>query len=395
MTNGTQTQESELLSLFSVRHGHFRFESGHHGNRWLELERLLLRPERVRKFAVELAARIRVCEPDAICGPLVEGAFVGLMVAEELKIDFVYSERFERADRHNLFPVDYRIPPALRGTLAGRRVAIVNDVINAGSAVGGSLTDLAACGAIPVGIAALLVLGPAARRQASDSGVPLEAIASLPNEIWDPLHCPLCSARIPLEDPGTRSTPGSIDHERMLSSPMRIELATIRDAPGVMAIISRCLADMRAQSIQQWDEVYPNLEVVEKDAMTQSLFVMRAGSCCIAAICLNEIQPEQYALLPWRCASGRALVIHRLCVDPARQQRGAARALMDFAEEFARGHGFASIRLDAYTGNPRALALYERRGYRRVGQAMFPRRPLPFACFEKSVAPAATPPGPA
>ena len=40
----------------------------------------------------------------------------------------------------------------------------------------------------------------------------------------------------------------------------------------------------------------------------------------------------------------------------------------------ARDHGYACIRLDAYTGNPRAMALYERRGYRQIGQARFPRR---------------------
>src|SRR6266542_2013101 len=75
----------------------------------------------------------------------------------------------------------------------------------------------------------------------------------------------------------------------------------------------------------------------------------------------------------------------RLCVHPDWQQRGAGRHLMDFAEAFAKEHGFSCIRLDAYTGNQRALALYEKRGYDRIGQAHFPRRELPFVCFEKIV----------
>jgi len=58
---------------------------------------------------------------------------------------------------------------------------------------------------------------------------------------------------------------------------------------------------------------------------------------------------------------------------------------MDFAEAFAKEHGFSGIRLDAYTGNPLALALYERRGYHRIGQTRFPRRELPFYCCEKIV----------
>ena len=59
---------------------------------------------------------------------------------------------------------------------------------------------------------------------------------------------------------------------------------------------------------------------------------------------------------------------------------------MDFAESFAMEHGFSCIRLDAYTGHPPALALYERRGYDRVGQVYFPRRELPFDCVEKTIA---------
>lgn len=165
-----------------------------------------------------------------------------------------------------------------------------------------------------------------------------------------------------------------------------IEAATLSNAPLVMQLISHCLTDLRSRGIHQWDEIYPNLEGVENDARAGSLFVIRHENACVASVCLNESQPEQYRLLPWRCVVGRALVIHRLCVHPQWQGRGLAGKLMDFTEDFARRFSFASIRLDAYTGNPRALALYEKRGYHRIGQASFPRRVLPFDCFEKIMA---------
>ena len=167
---------------------------------------------------------------------------------------------------------------------------------------------------------------------------------------------------------------------------MRIVEAEMTDVAGVMRIISLCLAQMRAAGIQQWDEIYPDIRVIEDDVRARSLFVMRNQEKCVAAICLNAVQPEQYQELPWRCTAGRPLVIHRLCVHPDWQAHGLARQLMDFAENFAHDHGYACIRLDAYTGNPRAIALYERRGYVRVGKANFPRRPLPFDLFEKAVA---------
>ena len=102
--------------------------------------------------------------------------------------------------------VDYRVPRALRAEVRGKRVAVVNDVINAGSAVRGTLADLEACAARPVAIAALLVLGPSASRLAGDRGVAPETLASLPNNIWSPTACPLCARGIALAS-GLRPEP--------------------------------------------------------------------------------------------------------------------------------------------------------------------------------------------
>lgn len=156
-----------------------------------------------------------------------------------------------------------------------------------------------------------------------------------------------------------------------------------KDTADVMQLIALCIEHMRANGIYQWDEIYPDLHAVEEDAQTQSLFVIRQEGLCLAAVSLNDVQPDEYRTVKWRCGNGRALVVHRLCVHPERQGRGIGRELMGFAEYFAYSRGFSSIRLDAYSGNPQALALYERRGYQRGGQLYFPRRELPFDCFEK------------
>ena len=45
-----------------------------------------------------------------------------------------------------------------------------------------------------------------------------------------------------------------------------VERADLNDAPSVMQIITLCTEHMRAQGINQWDQIYPNLQVVEDDA---------------------------------------------------------------------------------------------------------------------------------
>jgi orotate phosphoribosyltransferase len=183
--------QEELLGLLAARKGHFRFESGHHGDLWLELDTLFLRPARLGRYADELARRLSAHRVDAICGPLVGGAFLAEMIAAALDVEFCYSARETR----------YRLPRAFRDAVRGRRVAVADDVINAGSAVRGTLADLQDCGATPVAIGALLVLGSPAADLAAERGLPLEPIASRPNLLWSPSDCPLCAAGLPLERP--------------------------------------------------------------------------------------------------------------------------------------------------------------------------------------------------
>jgi orotate phosphoribosyltransferase/GNAT superfamily N-acetyltransferase len=200
----------ELLSLFDSQKGHFRFESGHHGNFWLNLELLCLRPARVRPFAVKLAAQIAPHKIEAVCGPLIEGAFVAQMVAEELDVEFFYAERFVESQITSLYPVSYRLPEAQREKVRGKRVAIVNDVINAGSAVRGAFADLVDCGAQVVALGTLLVLGATAATFSAERGLTLETLASLKNDLWLPSECPLCGAGMPLDNVQMDSEPDAI-----------------------------------------------------------------------------------------------------------------------------------------------------------------------------------------
>jgi orotate phosphoribosyltransferase len=192
-------RREELLGFLGARRGHFRYESGHHGSLWLELDPIYLRAGPIRRLAVELARRISPHGVEAVCGPLIGGAFLAQWVAAELDVDFVYAERIAHPPGDGLFPVEYRIPDTLRPSVVGRRVAVVDDVINAGSATRGTVADLRAGGARTAAIGALLVLVDSATRFAADGGIPVESLSSLPSELWVPTDCPLCSSGVPLE----------------------------------------------------------------------------------------------------------------------------------------------------------------------------------------------------
>ena len=148
-------------------------------------------------LAERLADRLAREAVDVVCGPLVGGALLGRLVAARLGVAFVHAERTTTGD--GLHAADYRVPLASRP--AGTRVVIVDDVVNAGSAVRATARALGAAGATTVGIGALLVLGETGRTWATDTGLPITSLAEWANLLHEPASCPLCAAGEPLETP--------------------------------------------------------------------------------------------------------------------------------------------------------------------------------------------------
>jgi orotate phosphoribosyltransferase len=165
---------TDLLSLIPRLSGHFRMASGLHSDAWLDLDVLLACPPALRPHLANLAEQLFEFQPDIICGPLV-----------------CYAEQPAGC-------TEFVIAAVQRASLPGRRIAIVDDAIHAGSAVRGALSDAIQCGATPVALAALIVLGSSASELARKHGVPLISLVQLDAGLWNPVQCPLCAAGVPI-----------------------------------------------------------------------------------------------------------------------------------------------------------------------------------------------------
>ncbi|MFL0250173.1 GNAT family N-acetyltransferase [Clostridium neuense] len=156
-----------------------------------------------------------------------------------------------------------------------------------------------------------------------------------------------------------------------------------QDIDSIMSIIKAAIKDMESKNIHQWDEIYPDKTVLNEDLANGNLYVNVEDDIINAIVVLNEEQAEEYKALNWKYNFRKQLVIHRLCVDPRAQGGGIARKLLKYSDEFAVKGGYGAIRLDAFTQNERALRLYEKNGYEKVGSVQF--RKGEFYCYEKNV----------
>ncbi len=189
-----------FLDLVPARRGHFRLESGHHSGLWLDLDPLFANPQTINPFVDALTAALREYSVAAVCGPLLGGAFLAQLVAHSLGVKFVFTERVMPLHADGLYRAGYHLPPAFAADLAGKRVAIVDDVMSAGSALRGTYTELREHEALPVVAGALLVLGSTGADFFAQQGVAVEAVIREDYQLWLPGECPLCLGGLPLED---------------------------------------------------------------------------------------------------------------------------------------------------------------------------------------------------
>jgi orotate phosphoribosyltransferase len=185
---------ADLLSIVAARRGHFRYESGHHGNLWLDLDRMFDEPARLRPFVAELAERLRPHRIEIVCGPATGGAVLARMLAEVLGIEAIAAQR----DMTRVGPI-YLLPHELRDIARGRRVAVVDDAINAASAVRATLGELRSAGAKPVVVGALLLVGSAGAAVCAAEKLPLEHLTAVACDLWPADACPLCAAGSPVD----------------------------------------------------------------------------------------------------------------------------------------------------------------------------------------------------
>lgn len=142
-------------------------------------------------------------------------------------------------------------------------------------------------------------------------------------------------------------------------------------------------SDMINNGIDQWDAIYPDFDIIQKDIMENQAFGYFNNELLIGYVAINEHFDLEYNALNWMYYDDKPLIVHRLAVDSKFQGMGIAKALIIFVENKAKNEGYKTIRLDAFSYNQNALGLYRALGYHLAGSINL-RKGL-FYCFEKMI----------
>jgi orotate phosphoribosyltransferase len=183
-------REGEVLDLLrdsgALLTGHFLLSSGKHSPAYVEKARVFERPPHVIRLGRALSGRFRGVE--AVVSPAVGALPLGFTVALEAGARFLYAERREgRMDLRRGF----RLGP-------GERTLVVEDVVTTGGSAAEVFSLVRGSGAEALGVAAMV------DRSAGNLPFPLESLARVEAEVFEPDACPLCDDGVPLQSPGSR-----------------------------------------------------------------------------------------------------------------------------------------------------------------------------------------------
>jgi orotate phosphoribosyltransferase len=184
-----------------ARRGHFLLESGYHTDLWFTLDALFVAPHEIAPQVAALSELLRPYSISAVCGPLLGGAFLAHAVAAHLGVRFYFTVQSALKTNGGLFSAEYRLPPELRRRVGKERIAVVDDIISAGSSVRATDSELTAAGASTVAVGTIVLLGKQATEYFSARGVPLVALAREKFNLWAPADCALCRTGARLENP--------------------------------------------------------------------------------------------------------------------------------------------------------------------------------------------------
>jgi ribosomal protein S18 acetylase RimI-like enzyme len=166
---------------------------------------------------------------------------------------------------------------------------------------------------------------------------------------------------------------------------MIIRKAEISDLENIMLMYKSCVAGMLENGIDQWDETYPNDEIISEDLNVGTYYVSEMDGTIIAGINIDKNQDDTYLALDWEDKSDSFLVVHRLGVKEEFWNKKIGKDLMLFTEKLVIEKGLKSIRLDTYSGNPKAMEFYRRLGYTELGTIDLKPDKDKYYCFEKII----------
>ena len=162
----------------------------------------------------------------------------------------------------------------------------------------------------------------------------------------------------------------------------QFRIAHINEINQIWKIIKDAIYRRKLDNSNQWQDGYPNEEVIKNDIENGYGYVLIqngqvAGYC---AILIND-EPEYLKIIGNWLTNNDFIVFHRLAIGNNFLNKGLAKKMVNFIEEYALRKQIFSVKADTNHDNIPMLKLFKSLGYTFCGIVHF--RDSPRKAFEK------------
>ena len=151
---------------------------------------------------------------------------------------------------------------------------------------------------------------------------------------------------------------------------MQLSQARIDELDDVMEIVHDAQQLLAADGVNQWQDGYPNTQILRNDIEHDHLFVYRLDGKPVAMAAILPGPDPDYANITngtWDYPHANYTVIHRVAVAKSVRGKHIAGLFYDACIDYAFAQGCSEIRVDTHPDNMRMQALITSRGFIRQG----------------------------
>ena len=150
---------------------------------------------------------------------------------------------------------------------------------------------------------------------------------------------------------------------------MEIRKSSFEDIDQIMCVIHDAQESMRNNGVPQWQDGYPNEEVISQDIKSGNSYVLVEDEKVIGAAYIIAGHEPSYDYIEggqW-LNDHLYVVVHRIAVRKDYKGKGIARYMMEFAEKIAMEHQLKDIRIDTHHDNIPMRTFLAKLGYHACG----------------------------
>ncbi|MDI5894966.1 GNAT family N-acetyltransferase [Flavobacterium algoritolerans] len=161
--------------------------------------------------------------------------------------------------------------------------------------------------------------------------------------------------------------------------------AELSEIAPIWEILQQAIQRRKEDGSNQWQDGYPNPEVIQKDIEKEEAFVLVDGETIIgySAVLINDEPAYEKIEGNW-LTNGDFVVLHRVAISEKYLGKGLAKMILKCIEEFAVNNNIYSIKADTNFDNIAMMKIFESSGYTYCGEVYF--RGSPRKAYEKVLA---------